>query len=80
MELISLKEVSVGSKIALLKEIGFNSDGKFVLDPSGNKILDRYLEIPVEVENMAILPGSAIILDNNELSLAKFIEEFGDVF
>jgi len=80
MELISLKEVSVNSKIALLKEIGFNSDGEYVLDSNGNKVLDRYIEIPVKVNNMAIFPGSTIILDNNELSLSLYLEEFGDEF
>jgi len=80
MELISLKEVSVNSKIALLKEIGFNSDGEYALDSNGNKVLDRYIEIPVKVNNMAIFPGSTIILDNNELSLSLYLEEFGDEF
>ncbi len=80
MELISLKQVSEKSKLLLLKELGYNSDGKFVLDSKGNKVLDRYLEIPVEVENMVILPGSEIILDDNELSISKYMEEFGDVF
>lgn len=80
MELISLKEVSVKSKIALLKELGFSSDGEYVLDSNGNKVLDKYIEIPVKVDNMAIFPGSIIILDNNELSLSMYLEEFGDEF
>ena len=80
MELISLKEVSVKSKIALLKELGFNSDGEYVLDSGGNKVLDKYIEVPVKVNNMAIFPGSTIILDNNELSLSLYLEEFGDEF
>jgi len=80
MELISLKEVSVNSKIALLKELGFNSDGEYVLDSEGNKVLDKYIEVPVKVNNMAIFPGSTIILDNNELSISLYLEEFGDEF
>ncbi|MFH1522037.1 MAG: hypothetical protein ABIF18_03690 [archaeon] len=80
MELISLKEVSVKSKISLLKELGFNSDGEYVLDSDRNKVLDKYIEIPVKVNNMAIFPGSTIILDNNELSLSLYLEEFGDEF
>ena len=79
MELISLKEVSVISKIALLKELGFNSDGEYVLDSEGNKVNDRYLEFPVKINNMVILPGSEVILDDNELSISKYLEEFGDV-
>jgi len=80
MELISLKNVSHESKILLLKELGYDSDGEFVIDSEGNKVMDRYIDIPIRVENMVILPGSAIILDNNELSLSKYMEEFGDVF
>lgn len=79
MQLISLKELSFNSKILLLKELGYNSDGEFVLDKNGKKISDRYLDIPVKVENMIILPGSEIILDDNELSVSSYLEEFGDV-
>jgi hypothetical protein len=80
MELISLKEISVASKIALLKELGFDSDGEYVLDSNGKNVLDPYIEIPVKLNNMAILPGSTIILDDNELSLSLYLEEHGDEF
>jgi len=80
MELISLKKVSKESKINLLKELGYSSDGEFVLDLEGKKVYDKYLEeIPIRINNMVILPGSTIILDDNELSLSKYLEEFGDV-
>ena len=80
MELISLKKVSKESKINLLKELGYSSDGEFVLDLEGKKVHDKYLEeIPIRIGNMVIRPGSAIILDDNELSLSKYLEEFGDV-
>ena len=79
MELISLKKVSTVSKINLLKELGYNSDGEFVLNSDGSKLLDRYLEIPIKIDSMVIFPGSIIILDDNELSISKYLEEFGDV-
>ena len=79
MELISLKQVSPESKILLLKELGYGSDGEFIFDSQGKRILDRYLEIPVKIESMVIFPGSEIILDDNELSISKYLEEFGDV-
>ena len=78
MEFISLKEVSMKSKLLLLKELGHGSDGEFVLDASGEKAIDKYAEIPVRVNNMVILPGSAVILDNNEFSIASYLEEFGE--
>lgn len=80
MELVSLKGVSLKSKTLLLKELGYGNDREFVLDLNGNKVIDKYLDIPVRIENMIILPGSEIILDDNELSISSYIEEFGDVF
>jgi len=79
MELISLKNVPQNSKILLLKELGYNSDGEFVLDSGGKKVVDKYIEIPVRIDNMVIFPGSTIILDDNELSISSYVEEFGDV-
>lgn len=79
METISLKNVDLDSKIALLKGLGLSSDGEYVLDLDGNKILDRYIDIPIKVENMVILPGSVIVLDDNILSLSHYMEEFPDV-
>lgn len=79
METILLKDVSINSKIALLKELGYGSDGEYVLDSEGNKVLDRYIQIPIKVDNMVILPGSVIILDDNILSLSHYMEEFPDV-
>lgn len=80
MDIVSLKEVSKESKILLLKELGYQSDGEFVLSNEGQKVIDKYVEIPVKLNNMAILPGSTIILDDNELSITLYIEEYGDVF
>lgn len=78
MELISLKNISKESKILLLKELGYESDGEFVLNNDKTQVIDKYLEIPVRIENMVILPGSTIILDDNEISLSKYLEEFPD--
>ncbi len=80
MELISLKNVSLNSKILLLKELGYTSDGDFVLDLKGERLIDKYADIPIRMNNMVIFPGSTIILDSNEFSIASYLEEFGDVF
>lgn len=80
MELVSLKEVSLNTKLALLKELGYDSDGDDIFDSNGGKVVDRYIDVPVRVNNMVIFPGSTIILDDNEFSISSYIEEFGDVF
>lgn len=80
MEVISLKEVSLNSKICLLEELGYTSDGEFVLDSNGKKVMDKYIDVPIRVNNMVIFPGGTIILDDNELSISLYIEEYGNVF
>jgi len=80
MELVSLKDIPRESKILLLKELGYDSDGIFVFTSAGEKVIDRYIEQPVKIDNMAIFPGSEIILDDNPLSIASYIEEYGDKF
>lgn len=79
MEFISLRNVSINSKLALLKELGYKSDGALVLEADGKKHLDRYTGDPVKVSNMAILPGSTIVIDDNPVSIASYLEEYGDV-
>ena len=78
MELLSLKNISKESKIKLLRELRYDSDGEFVLDSNGKKVLDRYLDIEIKLDNMVIFPGSTIILDDNEASITRYLEEFGE--
>ena len=80
MKLLSLKNIAHDSKVALLEELGYGTDGIFVLDSDGNKLLDSYIEKPVKLDNMAILPGSCIIIDDNPLSIAYYIDDYGDPF
>ncbi|HLC76643.1 MAG TPA: hypothetical protein VJH04_00395 [archaeon] len=78
-ELISIKDMPRELKTFLLEELGYSSDGIFVLDKNQEKLLDRYTNTPIKIDNMIIFPGSTIILDNNPLSISSFLEEFGDV-
>jgi hypothetical protein len=80
VESISIKELNSTEKTLLLKELGYGSDGIFVLDEKGEKVIDRYIQEPVKMHNMLILPGSTIILDNNPLSIASYLQEHPDVF
>ena len=80
METISLKQFSDEDKILLLKELGLQTDGKFVLKSDGEVAIDQYIGIPVQLNNMLIFPGSTIVLDDNELSITLYLEEYGDHF
>jgi len=80
MELVSLKDLSKEEKEVLLKELGYMTNGIYVLDSNNKKVLDKYLHIPIKMDRMLIFPGSTIILDDNEVSINLYIEEYGDVF
>lgn len=80
MELISIKDMPNEVKIKLLEELGYKSDGQFVLFASGDRVKDRYINVDVKLSNMLIFPGSIIILDNNPLSIASYMEEHPDEF
>ncbi len=79
LELVPIKDMPKKLKIRLLQELGYDSDGKFVYGSNGKKVFDKYIGEPVGINNMIILPGSTIILDNNPLSISSFLEEYGDV-
>ena len=77
-ELIPIKDLPRDLKILLLKELSYDSDGIFVLK-DGKQHKDMYTDEPIKIDNMFIYPGSTIILDNNELSITAFFEDYGDV-
>ena len=79
MELLSLKRFSKDAKSQLLNELGFSTDGTFVLDDKGNKVIDKYINENVRIDNMLILPGSTIILDDNPVSIASYLEDYGEM-
>lgn len=79
MELISLKKMPKEVKMALLKELGLSSDGIFIVDSCGKRLIDPYISEPIRVDNMLILPGSTVILDNNPISVAGYFEDYGEL-
>lgn len=79
MELISLKQLSRETKIEILKELGFGVDEEqYVVDNDGNRVVDKYINDEVALDNMLIFPGSTLILDDNPLTITLYLEEFGD--
>lgn len=79
-EIVSIKDMPTDCKMLLLQELGFKSDGTYVLEKNGQRLVDKYTKEPVRLANMAILPGSTIILDDNPVSITAYLEEYGDGF
>lgn len=66
-------------KLLLLQELGLGVDENRYITKDGRQILDKYIDQPVRVENLAIFPGSTIVLDDNPLSIVSYIEEYGEI-
>lgn len=79
MQIVSVKDMPSDLKSLLLKELGLGVDENGYITRDGKQVLDRYIDQPVRVENMAIFPGSTVVLDDNALSIASYIEEYGEV-
>ena len=79
MQIVSVKDMPQEFKSLLLKELGLDVDEKGYITKDGKQVLDRYIDEPVRIENMALFPGSAIVLDDNPLSIASYMEEYGEV-
>ncbi len=78
MQVVSVKDMPSHLKLLLLKELGLSADANGYITKDGEQVQDKYLGQPVRVENMAIFPGSAVVLDDNPLSIALYIEEYGE--
>ena len=75
MEKISFVALPKEFKVKLLYKLGYGVDGDYVVDKDKIRVRDKYIDKEVTVSNMLILPGSTLILDNNELSIAEYLEE-----
>lgn len=75
METFSLSKLSKENKILLLNKLGYDLEGEYVIK-EGARVKDKYIEEDVKISNMLIFPGSTIILDNNPLSIASYLEEY----
>ena len=77
VEVLSLKSYDDESKIRILVELGYQSDGKYVLK-GGERVRDRVTGEDVTIDHMAILPGSILVISDNPLSIADYLEDYAE--
>jgi hypothetical protein len=77
---VSLKDSPFEFRLALLAELGMklHGDGIHVVRLNGTKVVDPYVSEWVRIDHMMILPGSVLVLDDNLVSVACYMEEHGD--
>jgi hypothetical protein len=78
MDRFSLNDLTRDQQIALLKEFSYNEKDGYVVGKDGRTpIKDKYTDKEVKFDNMIIVPGSALVLDDNPFSIASYMEEYG---
>lgn len=77
---VSLKDTPLEFRLSLLKELGMklHTDGVHVVREDGTRVIDPYVSEWVRVDHLMILPGSVLVLDDNLVSVACYMEEHGD--
>lgn len=77
-EVVNLTELEEDKKERLLEELGYGVEGGFVLEePGGDRRIDPYVEEPIPLDKMMILPGSTVVLKDTPLSLFSYLEDHG---
>jgi len=77
VEIVSIKDMPLDARAELVRQLGYEVDGKQILK-DGAPAIDPYLDQPVTLDNMAVLPGSAVLIVDNAVSFAAYFEEHGD--
>lgn len=80
LQLVSLKDMPTESKLFLLKELGLGVDENSFVTKDGVQVLDKYIDQPIRIDNLAIFPGRSpvVLLDDNPLSIASYFDEYGE--
>ncbi|MCI4358543.1 MAG: hypothetical protein L3J95_02425 [Thermoplasmata archaeon] len=80
MQIVSLKDTPLDFRVGVAKELGCEVDSDGIhLVKAGERALDPYSKEPLRLDNIAVLPGSVVLLDNNPVSIAWYLEVHGDI-
>jgi len=73
----SLDDLTDEEKVQLLELLGegYGYDGQWVTQ-FGAQYLDPYSGQPVPLDALAIMPGSAIVIRNNPISIAGYVADY----
>jgi hypothetical protein len=79
MEVAEWDEIPEEVRLALLEELGYGVEDGVILE-EGEPKEDPYVDKELTLENLAVLPGNSppVLIDNNPVSIACYIEDYGE--
>ncbi|MDE1821531.1 MAG: hypothetical protein KGJ23_12750 [Euryarchaeota archaeon] len=78
MEVIRIQDLSRHERALLLKELGYGADPDGKVTKDGAPWMDPFLGEQPTLDNMCVVPGSALVLVDNPVSLDGYFEKYGD--
>ncbi|MDO8634573.1 MAG: hypothetical protein Q7K34_04750 [archaeon] len=76
MEIIEINEQN---KQVILEIFNLSVDKEnYILDENKTRIVCRYSKEPIKLENLAIMPGSEIKINNYSYCISEYINEFSN--
>ena len=78
-ETVKWGDIPPDVQFEIVRELGFTVEDNRILDPAGTPVLDKYTKAPVRLDNLMIVWGSTLLLDNNPVSIASYFEEYGEL-
>ncbi len=75
---IKFEKIGIEERKALLDILGYevNEDGIIIVKETGREYKDPITEEVVFIENASVLPGSTVIINTSELSLAEYVTRY----
>jgi len=75
---IKFESIGIEEKKVLLDILGYdvNEDGLILDRETGREYICPYTDRVVFVENASVLPGSTVVINTTELSLAEYLTKF----
>ena len=80
MQVVNLREAPPEFRLELVRELGYSvaEDGVHLIKDR-KQASDPYTNVPLRIDNLAVLPGSVVLLDNDPVGIALYLEEHGEV-
>lgn len=79
VETVKWADVPRDVQVQVVEELGYTVRDGVIHDSAGEPVLDRYTRMPVRLDNLLVVWGSTLLLDNNPISIASYFEEYGEI-
>ena len=76
---LKLLQVDNDKRIRILEKLGYKIDSEgYLIERNKKRVICRYSDKHIHISHAAILPGSAIVINANPITLSQYFVEYGN--